>query len=169
MEPDYKTLVEEKFGKPLKEIMYETCIEKGLEKWDGAELLGVPVITFAKWRSKFRFGPLQWQADQAEVLRKKNVEKYKDELSDLDLKRAFHHKGDRTIEGFKEVIKRLLELAKARRANHPEFSNGELSMIMKIGILESILEYITDFEENKLHDKFEWELDLFHSLYGNGK
>ncbi|MBK3495042.1 hypothetical protein JFL43_09250 [Viridibacillus sp. YIM B01967] len=55
---DYKTMVEEKFGKPLKEVMYEVCVGKGLEKWDGAKLLGVSVITFTTWRSKFGFGPL---------------------------------------------------------------------------------------------------------------
>lgn len=29
---DYQAMVEEKFGKPLKEIMYEICVEKKLEK-----------------------------------------------------------------------------------------------------------------------------------------
>ncbi|MFK9090708.1 hypothetical protein [Bacillus salipaludis] len=164
MEIDYKGLVEKKFGKPLKEIMYEICIEKGLEKWDGAELLGVPVETFAAWRSKFRFGPLQWRADQAAILRKKNIEKYNEELLNSDLNRVFVHKGERTIESFKEVIERMLELAKAKRTKHSEVSLDEISILMKIGILENTLEYINDFEKNKLHEKFERELELYTSF-----
>ncbi|MEW9050957.1 MAG: hypothetical protein AB2392_07345 [Neobacillus sp.] len=167
METDYKTLIEKKFGKPLKDIMYEVCIEKGLEKWDGAELLGVPVETFAAWRSKFRFGPLQWRADQADILRKRNIEKYNEELLNSDLNRAFLHKGDRTIESFKEVIERMLELAKAKRTKHAEVSYDEISIIMKIGILENTLEYINEFEINKLHEKFETELEFYTS--GNVK
>jgi hypothetical protein len=164
METDYKALVEKKLGKSLKEIMYDICIEKGLEKWDGAELLGVPVEVFAAWRSKFRFGPIQWRADQSEILREKNIEKYKEELINSDLNRAFLHKGEMTIKGFKEVIERMLELEKTKRTIHSEVSINEISLIMKIGMLESTLEYIDEFVKNKLHEKYERELGLYNSL-----
>ena len=169
METDYKASVEKKFGKPLKEIMYEMCIKRGLEKWDGAELLGVPVEVFAAWRSKFRFGPLQWRADQAEILRKRNLEKYNEELLDSDLNRAFLHKGERTIESFKEVIERMLELAKAKRIKLSETSYDDLSVVMKIGILENTLEYLNEFEKNKLYEKFERELELYTIFYDKDK
>lgn len=169
MATDYKALVEKKFGKPLKEIMYEICIKRGLEKWDGAEVLGVPVEVFAEWRSKFRFGPYQWQADQAEFLRKQNLEKYNEELLDLDLNRAFHHRGERTVESFKEVIERTLELAKAKRTKLSETSYDELSVVMKIGILENTLEYINEFEKNELYEKFERELELYTIFYDKDK
>lgn len=140
------------------------------ETWDGAELLGVPVEVFAAWRSKFRFGPLQWRADQAEILRKRNIEKYNEELLELDLNRAFLHKGERTLESFKEVIERMLELEKAKRTKQSEVSyDGEISLIMKIGILENTLEYINEFEKNKLHEKIERDLELYTSLYVKDK
>jgi hypothetical protein len=141
--------------------MYETCIEKGLEKWDGAELLGVPVEVFSKWRSNFRFGPLQWRADQAEVLRNENIKKYSEELLELDLNRAFLHKDEGTIASFKEVIERMLELEKVKRTKLAKVYIDELSIILKIGTLEAMLEYINEFESNKLYEKIERELELY--------
>lgn len=38
--------------------------------------LGVPVKTFTAWRSKFRFGPMQIQADGAVIKRKEAIKKY---------------------------------------------------------------------------------------------
>jgi hypothetical protein len=50
-------------------------------------------------------------------------------------------------------------------SNAPNPHLDEISIIMKIGILENTLEYINEFEKNKLHKKFERELELYTSLY----
>lgn len=165
MNTDYKAVVEKKFGKPLKDIMYEVCIERRLEKWDGAKLIGVPENIFVAWRTKYRFGPLQWQADQAAFKRGKDLEKYNQELLDCDFNRTFHYKGENSMDSFKEVIERMLELAKFKRTKQTEDSIGEISQIMEIGILESTLEYINDFEKKILYEKVNRELKLLSALY----
>jgi hypothetical protein len=122
--------------------------------------LGVPVEVFAKWRSNFRFGPLQWHADRSEILRNENIKKYSEELLEVDLNRAFLHKDKGTIASFKEVIERMLEIEKVKRTKLAKVSVDELSIILKIGMLETMLEYINEFESNRLYEKIERELEL---------
>lgn len=50
---EYKELVEAKYGKSLKEVMSELCVDRSLNKWDGAKILGVPEKTFVAWRTHF--------------------------------------------------------------------------------------------------------------------
>ncbi|WP_369435892.1 hypothetical protein [Lysinibacillus fusiformis] len=154
---NYKTMVEEKFGKPLKEIMYDVCVGKGLEKWEGAKLLGVPVKTFTAWRLKFRFGPLQIQADRADKMRKETIKKYKDELNDINLERPFEHEGN-SLKAFKEHIERSLELEKYKRTIQAGGKTSVIETSLKIGILESTLESIIQFESGKLYDRYMFEV-----------
>ncbi|MCL1694584.1 hypothetical protein [Lysinibacillus sp. BPa_S21] len=155
---DYKTMVEEKFGKPLKEIMYVVCVEKGMEKWEGAELLGVPIKTFTAWRSKFRFGPMQVQADKADKMRKETIEKYNDELKEVNLARPFENKGENSLKEFKELTERILELEKYKRTIQEVAPMSEIAITLKIGMLESTLESIIQFESGKLYDQYMFEL-----------
>lgn len=153
---DYKIIVEEKFGKPLKDVMYEVCVEKELEKWDGAKLLGVPVKTFVAWRSRFRYGPMQIQADQAKKMRNQTTKKYKDELNDINLQRPFEHEGN-TLKAFKELIERSLELEKYKRTIETVGTVPVIEIIWKIGMLESVLDAIIQFESGKLYDQYMFE------------
>ncbi|KQL50559.1 hypothetical protein AN964_23175 [Heyndrickxia shackletonii] len=63
----------------------------------------------------------------------------------------------------------MLELEKAKRTKQSGVSFDEISLIMKIGILENTLEYINEFEKNMLHEKFERELELYTSFYVKDK
>lgn len=71
---EYQRIVEDKLGKPLKEIMHELCIAKELCANEGANFLGVPKETFKFWRNKFRFGPKQVQYDLAQEQNKKKTQ-----------------------------------------------------------------------------------------------
>jgi len=155
---DYQAMVEEKFGKPLKEIMYEICVEKKSEKWEWSELLEIPIKTFTNWRSKFRFGPMQIQADRADTTRKETIEKYKDELKEINLERPFKHEGDTSLKAFKEITERILELEKYRKTIQEAGSISEITNMLKIGSLESTLKSINLFENGELYDQYKFEL-----------
>lgn len=154
---DYKAMVEKKFGKPLKEIMHEVCVEKGMEKWDGAELLDVPVKTFVAWRSRFRFGPMQIQADKAKKMRNETIKKYKDELNDINIDRPFEHEGN-SLKAFKELIERTLELEKYKRTIQAIGTMSAIEITWKIGMLESTLDSIIQFESGKLYDQYMFDV-----------
>ena len=155
---EYKEIVEKKFKKPLKEIMYEICIERGMEKWDGAKELGVPEDTFVRWRTNFRFGPLQYQADMAQKHRIETINKYKQELKNTDLERDLVYKDEVSLKGFKEIAERMLELKKMQSADRDiEMSN--LMDIMSVGIWESIIEYLDKYENGSLLKQYEQELE----------
>ncbi|WP_025113693.1 hypothetical protein [Lysinibacillus fusiformis] len=153
---DYKIIVEEKFGKSLKEIMHEVCVEKKLEKWEGAEFLGVPLKTFTAWRSKFRYGPMQMKADRAALKSSEAMEKYKNEIIEIDLSRPFEHEGN-SLKAYKELIERSLELEKYKRTNKAVRTVSDIEITWKIGMLESILDSICQFESGKLYDQYMFE------------
>ncbi len=67
---DYQARVEEKFGKPLKDIMYELCVQKDVILTEGASILDVPKSVYKSWRNKFRYGPLQLRIMQKRFIMK---------------------------------------------------------------------------------------------------
>lgn len=50
----YKAVVERKFKKSLKEIMFETCVVESLTAKEGARKLGVAKEVFMSWRQHYR-------------------------------------------------------------------------------------------------------------------
>ncbi|REJ22126.1 MAG: hypothetical protein C6W54_15010 [Bacillaceae bacterium] len=153
---DYKEMVEKKYGKPLKDIMYELCVIRDVVPSEGASELGVPKNTFLSWRNQFRFGPLQRMADYAEQMRKETINEYKKEQN-IDLERDFIYKDEISIKGFKELMERFLELEKYKRTLS---DIADMSIMMKIAVIEQTLSYLTEYEQGKLYERFNRESKL---------
>ena len=154
---DYKEMVEQKFQRPLKDIMYEICIKRGLDKWDGAKELGVPKDTFVRWRTDYRFGPLQYRADKAEKSRIETVNKYKQELEDIDLYRELAFKNEVSLRGFKELAERMLEIEKMKRTEI-EGTMSDYFGSINVAIWKSIIENLEQYESGSLQKQLELEL-----------
>ena len=149
-------MVEKKYGKPLKDIMYELCVIRDVVPSEGASELGVPKNTFLSWRNQFRFGPLQRMADYAEQMRKETINEYKKEQN-IDLERDFIYKDEISIKGFKELMERFLELEKYKRTLS---DIADMSIMMKIAVIEQTLSYLTEYEQGKLYERFNRESKL---------
>lgn len=154
---EYKEMVEQKFRKPLKDIMYEICITRGLDKWDGAKELGVPEDTFVRWRTDYRYGPLQYRADMEEKSRIETVNKYKQELEDIDLNRELVFKNEVSLRGFKELAERMLEIKKMERTEM-EYTMSVYGGLMNVAVWESIIKYLEQYESGALQKQLEREL-----------
>lgn len=61
----YKGVVERKFDKPLKQIMFETCVAEQKTAAEGARKLGVVKEIFIAWRRYYRLEPKQLLFDEA--------------------------------------------------------------------------------------------------------
>ncbi|AQQ53969.1 hypothetical protein [Planococcus lenghuensis] len=61
----YKGVVERNFDKPLKQIMYETCVIEQKNAVEGAKKLGVVKEIFIAWRRYYRLEPKQQLFDRA--------------------------------------------------------------------------------------------------------
>ena len=155
---DYKEMVEQKFRKPLKEVMYEICIKRGLDKWDGAEELGVPQDTFVRWRTGYRYGPQQYRADEREKSRIETVNKYKQELENIKQhNRELVFKNEVSLRGFKELAERMLEIEKMRRTEIEGIMSDGF-VLMNVSIWESIIENIEQYESGSLQKQLEWQM-----------
>jgi hypothetical protein len=159
---DYKEMVEKKYGKPLKDIMYELCVIRDVVPWEGASELGVPKSTFLSWRNKFRFGPIQRRVDFARQMRDNTINEYKQELEDIDFERDFIYKDEKTIRGFKEIMERFLELEKYKRTLDDADTSSDILIAMKIATIEQTLNYLMEYEQGKLHEEFNRERERVH-------
>ncbi|WP_088006203.1 hypothetical protein [Indiicoccus explosivorum] len=61
----YKGVVEREFNKPLRQVMYETCVVEQLTASEGAKKLGVVKEIFITWRRHYRFEQKQRLFDAA--------------------------------------------------------------------------------------------------------
>lgn len=161
---EYQEIVEKKYGRPLKEIMYELCVVRDVVPTEGANELGVPKSTFLAWRNKFRFGPLQRKADFAEKIRDKQIRKYKQELQDTEFERDFLYKEERSIRGFKEVMERFLELEKYKSVLNDPDASDYLFITMRIATIEQMLNYLTQYEQGRLHEAFDKEYEYLRMM-----
>jgi hypothetical protein len=155
----YQEMVEEKFKKPLKEIMYDLCVVRQVVPVEGASILDVPKKTFIAWRANYQFGPLQIRANYAKEIRTKQNKEYSDQLQTVDLTRPFILPYDHSLSGFREIIERYLELYKAERTLETD-SLEELAIMLKIASFEQILTHIDDYLAGSLFDKFYSEAQL---------
>lgn len=89
-------------------------------------------------------------------MRNQTTKKYKDELNDINLQRPFEHEGN-TLKAFKELIERSLELEKYKRTIETVGTVPVIETIWKIGMLESVLDAIIQFESGKLYDQYMFE------------
>jgi hypothetical protein len=161
---EHQEEVEKEYGKPLKDIMHELIVERHMDQWDGSSELGVPKETFVTWRTRFRLGPDQRRADFAERIRNKTLEEYKDKLKDVDIERPFIFKDEKSLRGFKEVIERMIELEKQRRLLANIDTVGDISHMMRIATLESIVSYLNQYNLSELHKTFDYDLEYLKSI-----
>ncbi|ASS73625.1 hypothetical protein CIG75_00615 [Tumebacillus algifaecis] len=151
---EYQEMVEKKFKKKLREVMHDLCVKRSVVAYEGAEILGVPKKTFEAWRTRYRFGPLQLQADYAEKQSKEQIEAYSEELKDVDILRSFQLQDETSLAGFQEVLLRYLELYKAKRITVDSGSTEEMLLMMRIRIFEEILQLLDSYLQGEHHDKF---------------
>ncbi|NCU18346.1 hypothetical protein [Pallidibacillus pasinlerensis] len=156
---EYQRMVEDKFGKDLKSIMYKLCVIDDVIASEGADILGVPKNTFIYWRNKFRFGPFQRKYDAAEEIQSKNMKTYKDELSNKELNRELKYTDEKSLTGFKEIIERLLEIKKAQYLKDEE----DLNAIFEIAVLEKTLINIQRYLSGELLDSLYFQLEMLNS------
>jgi hypothetical protein len=146
-----------KFGKSLKDIMYDLCVTKDVIASEGANILGVPKDVFTFWRNEFRFGRYQLLNDKAEKINKEKVEKYITQLQTTDLTRKFENMSIQSLQGFKEILERYLELQKAKRVLYDPDALGNLSYELNIGCLEQAIHYLDSYCSGNLYRDFEHE------------
>lgn len=156
---EYKEQIEKRYGKPLKDVMYEIVVERNLDQWDGSKELGIPKDLFVIWRTEFRLGPYQRSADLAERKHIEKISQYKEDLKNIDLKREFIYENETSLRGFKEIIERMLELEKQRGIMLSKDTSPNLSIVFQTGILEVIIDYIGQYEEKKLIKKYNFDLE----------
>lgn len=152
---EYQEEVERKFGKPLKEIMYDLCVIKDLTPYPGAEVLEVPRTTFIAWRNKFRFGPQQFRCDNAKKSSSETVN-IKKELKDADIMRAFLiNDDDKSLRGFKELVERYVELCKMQEVQPgvDTYTTGIYSFV-NVHILNRILALLDDYCKGDAQKKY---------------
>lgn len=161
---EYQKIVEKKFNKPLKDIMYGLCISKDVVASEGASILDVPKDVFITWRNRFRFGPLQLRADAADRLNTEKLEQYKRELQNIDLNRKFEYGDKQSLDGFKEMLERLLELQKARKILYNPDGLGNISIEMNIMVLEQAINHLDSYLSGDLHRKIEIETHQLNKM-----
>lgn len=161
---EYQEEVEKKYGKPLKDIMHELIVERHMDQWDGSSELEVPKETFVVWRTRFRLGPDQRRADFAERIRYEILQEYKEELETIDLERPFDFSDEKSLRGFKEVIERLIEVEKQQRLLAEIDTTIDIFRAMRVATLESIIEYLNQYDQSELHKTFEHDLALLKSV-----
>lgn len=71
---DHAKRIEKEWGKSLRDVMFELCIEQDVIAAIGADMLGVPRSTFESWRNRFRVGPLQYRRDRFDELKDQYVQ-----------------------------------------------------------------------------------------------
>lgn len=153
---DYEKQVEERFGKPLKEIMYELCVVQDLVPTEGADKLDVPKETFIRWRSRFRYGPKQRMYDAADRKIQEMKKQYVQEANLRPVDRAFNYDKDITLEGLEELINRKNEIYKKNL-----IESDDNSMIsIKISMNEMILDVIKEYRSGKLMKEVKWLIDI---------
>lgn len=154
---EYQEMVEKKFNKPLENIMYELCVVKDVIASEGASILDVPKNVFMTWRNRYRFGPMQRTADLGDRLLKEKLEQYKSELQNIDLNRKFKYSDKQSLDGFKEMMERLLELQKALKIKSNPDGLGNISIEMNIMVIEQAISYLESYLSGELHRKIEIE------------
>ncbi|MEQ7053795.1 hypothetical protein ABN764_24470 [Paenibacillaceae sp. P-4] len=164
---EHKERIEKVFGKTIKEVMHEMVVERNLDQWDGSKELGISKELFVKWRTQCQLGPMQRAANMAEQHRNETIKRYQNELVEVNLNREIVYKSETSLRGFKEMIERLLEVQKQKGILINNDATSNLSMVVGVGMLEGVLDYINKYEEDKLEGKFKSEILLLKWMTEN--
>lgn len=100
--------------------------------------------------------------DFAEEERERIQDEYKEELGEVNLHREFtYSKHNQSIERFKEIIERLIELEKYRKIKISQQEHiSDFSSMIKINVLEETLNYLDKYINNELQEEYKRELQI---------
>ena len=124
---EYRQMVEQKYGMPLKDLMYEVCVRSEMDNYEAAQELGVPHATFMEWRAAYHFGP--YQAGTMTV------------------------GSEKSLRGFEELARQMLELEKE---NHQK-NHDQADPLDRVNIVlwESILYCIDSYKDGTLQKQYD--------------
>lgn len=157
---EYQHMVEQKYGKPLREVMEELCVTKDVIAREGARILGVPESTFKAWRNNFRLGPIQRLADMGKIHEEAQLIRFKEELSETDLTRPLKFT-EISFEGFKELLERFIELTKAEGLVFDLEGLGMMSLEIKISMFEDAISNLDKYLSGTLQQEYFRKADFF--------
>ncbi len=157
---EYQEIIEKKYQKSLKEVMYDLCIKQDLIPAEGARILEVPEETFKYWRNHFRFGPLQWRCDRAEEQREKRNQEYREQLQNVDILRPFKNSDRISLEGFKEYIERYIELLKAKQIINNDTGLSDTAFFLEIISFEKMQVFLEKYISGQLADDYNAEVRM---------
>ena len=78
---------------------------------------------------------------------------YQEQLQGIDLKRPFLYLEEKSVEGFKEIIGRYLELMKMKKLSQAS-NNDEMQNDIRIACLEYTLNLLNSYNKDELYDKY---------------
>ncbi|MFD1862193.1 hypothetical protein [Planococcus chinensis] len=108
----YKGLIEREYKKSLKKIMYEICVEKGLNASDGAKSLGIAKEIFVYWRHHYRFERRQLLFDQTVKELDGLKDLYAEDMKTIKLDKPLQFEDEESIRGLEEVIVHMIDYYK---------------------------------------------------------
>lgn len=108
----YKGLIEREYKKSLKKIMYEICVEKGLNASEGAKSLGIAKEIFVYWRHHYRFEKRQLLFDQTVQDLGSLQELYAADIKTLEWKKPLEYEKEESVRGLEEVIVHMIDYYK---------------------------------------------------------
>ncbi len=82
------------------------------------------------------------------------MEQYNNELKNIDFNRKFNYEEEISLEGFRELLQRLLEIKKKDNLDVNRIEN--MSNVMEIAAIEMSLQYIEDYIQGDLTKKYEF-------------
>lgn len=108
----YKGLIEREYKKSLKKIMYEICVEKGLNASEGAKSLGIAKEVFVYWRHHYRFEKRQILFDHTVQELGSLQELYAADMKTINLKKPLEFEKEESVRGLEEVIVHMIDYYK---------------------------------------------------------
>ncbi|RNF38404.1 hypothetical protein [Planococcus salinus] len=145
----YKGVVEREYKKSLKKVMYELCVEEGLNAAEGAKRLGLAKEVFVYWRNHYRFEKKQILFDETVKDLKHLQSRYEDDVKNVDLKRPLLHEKKQSVEGLEELVERMVEYYKV--VHHK--SGGLSTETAKLPLYEFSYEVVGEYRNGKLLEK----------------
>lgn len=142
----YKGVVEREYKKSLRKIMYEICVVEGLNASLGAKKLGVAKEIFIFWRNFYRLDKNQQLFDQAVDTVDQMKFLYLNEAKGIDLSRPLQHDDEQSLQGFEELIGRMVEYYKCVHAE----SGGLAADTGKLPLYEFTQELLEEYKTGSL-------------------
>ncbi|WP_237150125.1 hypothetical protein [Planococcus kocurii] len=147
----YKGVVEREYKKSLRKIMYEICVIEGLNASLGAKKLGVAKEIFVFWRNFYRLDMNQQLFDHTVANMDQMKFLYLNEATGIDLTRPLEYEDEQSLEGFEELLERMIEYYKYVHAE----SNGLAVETGNLPLYECAQQLLEEYKTGSLLAKVE--------------